>query len=805
MDSNEPGGPSAAWSPLFGGTSLGDLSGDVTSAEIPLNGGTGAPFQFNFYGKDYDRIRFNENGWIVFPPDSTVPADGDPETYTPSPIPGAQNPNLFFAPLFVDMDVGCGGSFQYLVEGAAPNRVFVLQALDVTLWYDDLLFCGTTLVSFQARLYESSDNLEVVWNYVAYDGESDAGTLVGIEKDGTTGLQYLFADAGGAVALSGMAVRFYPNHGPQAGDDDDAIPGGTTDWPLDVLANDMDPDGDGLRIASVSDPEVGTVRIEGGQLVYSAPADGTCDVTAEFTYVVEEVAPITPLRTDEGAVAVLVACVEPLVIEIVGESAEITTGAWLGVGADVHGGFLEPVCSWDAPGAAILEGSMSCAGISLKYSTPGDYVVRVEAQDVGGDSATDSLAVKAVLPPPSPCPDCLRAAFSFSTDGRSATFRDTSVSTDAPLESWAWDFGDGNTDTTTGPTVSHAFSGFGTYTVTLTVHGATGREASAQRLVGLQTATAYSAPVPVADAGPDQDVRSGERVVLDGLGADGTRAASFRWAQVSGPSVVADGLDTARPTFVAPDVPAGQSADLAFELVIYDGRFESVADRVTLTVRPANAPPRADAGSDRQVPEGADVTLDARGSLDPDGDALVVTWTQVRGPRVALRAEGALAQFQAPLVSTNPGMDLDFLVNVTDGVATAQDLVRIRVANHNQPPIPVFTAEASLDRPGEFSFSDASQDAEGIAVREWGFGDGTPLVVEENPTHVYRRSGDYLVVLTVTDDAGAVRSFQSVMQVRLPESAETQGGPVGDGEDAPAAGLLAALGALAVAAARRRR
>ncbi len=42
--------------------------------------------------------------------------------------------------------------------------------------------------------------------------------------------------------------------------------------PVDVLANDSDPDGDDLRLVSVGTPETGTARIEGGRVRYTAPA-----------------------------------------------------------------------------------------------------------------------------------------------------------------------------------------------------------------------------------------------------------------------------------------------------------------------------------------------------------------------------------------------------------------------------------------------------------------------------------------------------------------------------------------------------
>lgn len=63
-----------------------------------------------------------------------------------------------------------------------------------------------------------------------------------------------------------------------------------------------------------------------------------------------------------------------------------------------------------------------------------------------------------------------RAAFAASADGLSARL-DASASSDADgsVASYAWDFGDGHTATTSQPTTVHAYAQPGDYTVTLTV------------------------------------------------------------------------------------------------------------------------------------------------------------------------------------------------------------------------------------------------------------------------------------------------------------------------------------------------
>jgi PKD repeat protein len=61
------------------------------------------------------------------------------------------------------------------------------------------------------------------------------------------------------------------------------------------------------------------------------------------------------------------------------------------------------------------------------------------------------------------------AAFDPSCSGLTCTFTSTSTDANGPIQSWAWDFGDGATDTTTGAVVTHTYAAADTYTVGLTV------------------------------------------------------------------------------------------------------------------------------------------------------------------------------------------------------------------------------------------------------------------------------------------------------------------------------------------------
>ncbi|MBI4601803.1 MAG: PKD domain-containing protein [Planctomycetes bacterium] len=185
------------------------------------------------------------------------------------------------------------------------------------------------------------------------------------------------------------------------------------------------------------------------------------------------------------------------------------------------------------------------------------------------------------------------------------------------FEDYRWEFGDGSG--ATGPTVSHAYSRAGTFTVTLTVEDDAGETAS-----DTVTATITLVPAnepPVANAGPDQSVKVGASVRFDGAGSrdpDGS-IATYTWT-FNDKGAAATGR-TANHSF-------GDAGVYYVVLTVKDDEGAEASDTVVVTVealKPADLVIRSsDIAIDPASPlDGQTVTIEARirneGEIPADG------------------------------------------------------------------------------------------------------------------------------------------------------------------------------------------
>ena len=202
-----------------------------------------------------------------------------------------------------------------------------------------------------------------------------------------------------------------------------------------------------------------------------------------------------------------------------------------------------------------------------------------------------------------------------------------------------------------------------------------------------------------ADAGPNQTVREGDTVVLDGSNSSPRFwIRSYLWEQTGGsPTVVLKNANTAKASFTAPNV-GSEGASLTFRLTVsYFWWSGSDTDSTIVNVRFINDPPRADAGPDQDADEETTVTLDGSNSSDPDDGIKSYLWKQLAGPPVSLsNPETVQPTFEAPNVVGS--ISLTFELTVTDfGGLKDTDTTIVNLTGENDPPTAVAGPDQNVD------------------------------------------------------------------------------------------------------------
>jgi PKD repeat protein len=143
---------------------------------------------------------------------------------------------------------------------------------------------------------------------------------------------------------------------------------------------------------------------------------------------------------------------------------------------------------------------------------------------------------------------------------------------------YAWNFGDGALGS--GATASHVYPAAGSYTAIVTATNSAGSVVA--------TTAVYVFTSPVAQAGPDQTVRTGSPVTLDGSASfdpGNFVPLTYHWEQLGGPTVALGNADNVTTTFMTPAVTQTQA--LTFALTVTNTyHIASLPDVVVITVNP---------------------------------------------------------------------------------------------------------------------------------------------------------------------------------------------------------------------------
>lgn len=184
---------------------LGTEGANTSSLDDGGWGGIPIGFTFNYFGTNYTSINVGTNGTLQFGAfnlNSGTTAPRGLKDYSFTTFPSTTEPFNVIAVCANDMDLstsgGVNGTIRYWTTGYSPNRVFVVEYLNVRT------FNATTNTSAQVHFFETTGTVEI---HVT-GSTSTNNKLVGLQNgDGTIGALAL---ATTAAITTPVAYRFSP-------------------------------------------------------------------------------------------------------------------------------------------------------------------------------------------------------------------------------------------------------------------------------------------------------------------------------------------------------------------------------------------------------------------------------------------------------------------------------------------------------------------------------------------------------------------------------------------------------------------
>ncbi len=184
---------------------------------------------------------------------------------------------------------------------------------------------------------------------------------------------------------------------------------------------------------------------------------------------------------------------------------------------------------------------------------------------------------------------------------------------------------------------------------------------------------------PVANAGTDQIVNSGNKIELNGSSSFDVDNDSLTYHWTGSKDLIINNDSDINPTL---EIPSSISdSTYLFILTVNDGVINSDPDSVHITVHHINIAPVAHAGGDQNVSSGSLVQLDGSLSTDFESSKLYYTWTAPSG-LILSDINLVNPNFTAPIIHDN--QSFNFILLVSDGLMESEpDTVQINVEGNN--------------------------------------------------------------------------------------------------------------------------
>ncbi|TVP51865.1 MAG: PKD domain-containing protein [Halomonadaceae bacterium] len=195
-------------------------------------------------------------------------------------------------------------------------------------------------------------------------------------------------------------------------------------------------------------------------------------------------------------------------------------------------------------------------------------------------------------------------------------------------------------------------------------------------------------PLPLVQAGPDQQVSGGQRVQLNGEAKDDGAVVSTQWLQDGESSaVIFEDNSRLATSFIAPQV--NEPTTLLLRLTATDDLGGRNQDRLTVTVLPSGTnrhPVILGAEANPGVATESETVLLSVVAEDPDGDPIRYHWSLVNNgaPLLAIRnPDQAQAMIELPAMDTQT--EFQFRVQASDGALSDETQVSLQAVPKSQP------------------------------------------------------------------------------------------------------------------------
>jgi len=509
---------------------------------------------------------------------------------------------------------------------------------------------------------------------VANDG-SDVVYTPDPDFHGVDTFVYTTSDGNGETDTATVTVTVDPVNDPPIAQDDSA--GTDEDVPvtIDILGNDVDPEGDPLVVASVAQPANGSVTNNGSGVVYTPNPGYSGADTFDYT------ASDGNGGTDIATVTIAVALVNdlPLAVDDAVSTLEDTpvTIAVLPNDSDPDGDALS-VESVTQPshGTAVPSGTSVIYTPALGYAGTDTFTYTIADGRGGTDTASVAVTVEDVNDPPTAQDDSVTRP--EDTPVTIAVLSNDADPDGDPLVVASLGAPASGTVTNNGTSVTYApdpgFAGVDTFTYTVS----DGRGGSDSARATIVVVAVNDPPVAQDDSATTGDGTLVSIPILDNdTDPDGDFLVVESFTQPSNGTV----LNTRTGVSYIPD--AGFQGTDAFAYTVSDGNGGTSTAAVTVSVDAVNAPPVANDDTAYTDEGTVTVTLVLLNDDDPDGDPLTVE-------SVGNAENGTVTNLGSEIEYTpDPGFNgVDqFTYTVSDGQGgTATATVFVAVAGVNEAP-----------------------------------------------------------------------------------------------------------------------